>query len=47
VTDELIDAHVHVWDPMRLEYPWLAGTGLPSPALPPDVDRAADTVTGM
>jgi L-fuconolactonase len=23
-TDHIVDAHVHVWDPARVEYPWLA-----------------------
>lgn len=43
----LIDSHVHVWDPRRLPYEWLTGTGLDRPALPPEVDRAGGRTTGM
>lgn len=47
MTTALIDAHVHVWNPSRHEYPWLVGTHLHRPMLPADVDRAAGSVTGM
>ncbi|MDQ0573857.1 amidohydrolase family protein [Agromyces albus] len=43
----LIDSHVHVWDPRRLPYAWLAGTELDRPVLPQEVDRAGGTTTGM
>lgn len=43
----LIDAHVHVWDPSRHDYPWLEGTHLHRPMLPADVDRAEGSVTGL
>lgn len=43
----LIDSHVHVWDPRRLPSPWLAGTELDRPVLPPEVDRAGGRTTGM
>ncbi|MEU6536632.1 amidohydrolase family protein [Streptomyces sp. NPDC047000] len=42
---DLIDAHVHVWDPRRLRYDWLAGTALDRPRLPDDIDDAGGTVT--
>lgn len=40
----LVDAHVHVWDPARLTYPWLEGV-LGRAFLPADIDRAAGSVT--
>ncbi|MDT0471485.1 amidohydrolase family protein [Streptomyces sp. DSM 41014] len=43
---ELIDAHVHVWDPRRVRYDWLAGTPLDRPRLPGDVDDADGAVSG-
>lgn len=43
----LIDAHVHVWDPRRLEYPWLSGLDIDRPHLPDDVDRANGRTTAM
>ncbi|MBE1877434.1 amidohydrolase family protein [Myceligenerans pegani] len=37
----VLDAHVHVWDPARLSYPWLAGAaGLDRRFVPADVDTA-------
>lgn len=42
---DLIDAHVHVWDPHRLRYDWLAGTALDRPRLPGDIDDAGGAVT--
>ncbi|MEW1722697.1 amidohydrolase family protein [Streptomyces sp. NPDC093109] len=42
---ELIDAHVHVWDPDRVRYDWLAGTALDRPRLPADIDDADGTVS--
>ncbi|MFD7818623.1 amidohydrolase family protein [Streptomyces sp. NPDC059785] len=41
---ELIDAHVHVWDPRRVRYDWLAGTVLDRPRLPGDIDDADGAV---
>jgi len=36
----VIDAHVHVWDPSRLDYPWLTGDAvLRRTFLPADIDR--------
>lgn len=44
----VIDAHVHIWDTQRFDYPWLAGLpALNAPMLPVDVDRAGGRVTGM
>lgn len=44
----VIDAHVHVWDTQRFDYPWLAGLpALNAPMLPGDVDRAGGQVSGM
>ena len=44
----VIDAHVHVWDPRRFDYPWLSGLpALNAPMLPDDVDRAGGRVSGM
>lgn len=43
----LVDSHVHVWDPNRLDYAWLSGTGLDHAMLPPDVDRVATVPTEM
>lgn len=44
----VIDAHVHVWDPQRFDYPWLAGLpALNAAMLPGDVDRAGGQVSGM
>lgn len=42
---DVIDAHVHVWDPRRLRYDWLAGTALDRPRLPGDIDDADGAVT--
>lgn len=44
----IIDAHVHVWDPRVLNYPWLEGFAtLNRPMLPNAVDRADGQVRGM
>lgn len=44
----VIDAHVHVWDTQRFDYPWLAAIpALNAAMLPRDVDRAGGRVTGM
>ncbi|MBL9199254.1 MAG: amidohydrolase family protein [Opitutaceae bacterium] len=41
----LIDTHVHLWDPARLRYPWLAGVPkLNRPHLPEDFRRACGPV---
>lgn len=44
----LVDAHLHLWDPARLEYPWLAGI----PELhrrfgPADLDTGGHRLTGV
>lgn len=37
----IVDTHLHVWDPARLSYPWLAGNTLLNKAyLPVDYDKA-------
>ncbi|MGA0569024.1 amidohydrolase family protein [Rathayibacter sp. KR2-224] len=42
----LVDAHVHVWNPARLSYPWLRGfERLDRPFLPNDIDRAGGATT--
>lgn len=43
----LVDSHVHVWDPSRLDYAWLSETGLDRAMLPPDVDRVTTVPTEM
>ncbi len=44
----LVDAHVHVWDTTRLEYPWLAGfPTLARPFLPHQIDRAGGATARM
>ncbi|WP_168209151.1 amidohydrolase family protein [Agromyces intestinalis] len=47
MTIGLVDAHVHVWDPARHDYPWLNGTDLRRPMLPAQIDRADGAATGM
>jgi L-fuconolactonase len=43
---EWIDAHLHVWQPDRLAYPWLAGEpALNRPYLPADLDTGGHHVT--
>lgn len=43
----VIDSHVHVWDPRRFDYPWLAGLpGLDRPMLPQDVDTGGGRAVG-
>lgn len=46
-TRTLVDAHVHVWDPRRLDYAWLADTDLNHAMLPADVDRVDAVATQM
>jgi len=42
----IVDAHVHLWDPARIDYPWLAGVpALNQAFLPADFSRAAGTTT--
>jgi len=42
----IVDAHAHVWDTTRLDYPWLAGFDvLDRPRLPAELDRADGRVT--
>ncbi len=36
----ILDAHVHVWDPERFRYDWLAEAALDRPHLPPQIDAA-------
>ncbi|MBL9211284.1 MAG: amidohydrolase family protein [Opitutaceae bacterium] len=41
----LVDSHVHLWDPERLRYAWLAGVpALHRSHLPPDYRRACGSV---
>ena len=41
----VLDAHVHFWDPSRLEYPWLASVeSLRRAFLPADLDQARGDV---
>ncbi|MHB1357161.1 MAG: amidohydrolase family protein [Anaerolineae bacterium] len=41
----IVDTHLHVWDPARLSYPWLAGNLLLNKAyLPADYDRDCEPV---
>ncbi|GAA3668596.1 amidohydrolase family protein [Microbacterium marinilacus] len=42
----VVDAHVHVWDPAALSYPWLEGDPLGSAHLPPEIDGASGGVDG-
>jgi L-fuconolactonase len=47
VVTDVLDAHVHVWDPRRMPYPWLSNVpALDRPMLPDAVDTAEHTVTG-
>src|SRR5262245_39492390 len=40
---EIVDAHVHFWDPALLEYPWLRKLPMLDRAFrPPDYDAAVD-----
>jgi L-fuconolactonase len=42
----IIDAHVHLYDPARISYPWLAAVpAIDAPFLPADLDVARGTVT--
>lgn len=42
----IVDAHVHLYDPQRIAYPWLAGVAAISAShLPSDLDRARGAVT--
>ena len=42
----LVDSHLHVWDPARIDYPWLAGTAVLNRAfLPAQTDRAGGAAT--
>lgn len=45
MTSDLIDAHVHVWDPGLHDYGWLAGTNEERPLLPSD-HRRSGAVSG-
>lgn len=39
----IVDSHLHLWDPHRLSYPWLAGA-LDRPFLPTDFQAASASV---
>lgn len=43
---ELIDSHVHVWDPDVLSYEWLVGTDVNRPMLPAAYRREGVAVSG-
>ena len=43
---DVIDAHVHVWDPGVLPYEWLGGTDVNRAMLPSEYDRGGVGVTG-
>src|SRR6185437_1192262 len=44
----IVDAHVHVWDPRALTYPWLEDAGgAAAPHLPDAIDRAHGQSTRM
>jgi L-fuconolactonase len=43
---ELIDSHVHIWDPTVNRYDWLTGE-LARPYLPPEYHTAAPRTTGV
>ena len=38
----IVDSHVHLWDPARLDYPWLTGTELDRPFTAGDLLDAID-----
>jgi L-fuconolactonase len=40
----IIDSHVHLYDPGRIRYGWMRGSGLDSPHLLAEFDRAGGTV---
>lgn len=40
----IIDSHLHLWDPQRLNYPWLKGLPLDRPFLPADFRAASEGV---
>ncbi|MFN4203866.1 MAG: amidohydrolase family protein [Tabrizicola sp.] len=40
----IIDSHLHLWDPRRLNYPWLKGLPLDRPFLPADFRAASEGV---
>src|SRR3954451_10009929 len=47
-SDDLIDAHIHFWDPGRLHYEWLeALPALQRPFLPADVETGRHEVHGF
>lgn len=41
----IVDAHLHLWSPGRLTYPWLRRTSLDRPFLPGDLDTGRHTVS--
>jgi L-fuconolactonase len=41
----IVDSHVHLWDPARLEYPWLAGIPMLNCAFPPAEFAAASATS--
>jgi L-fuconolactonase len=46
--EEIVDAHLHFWDPARLHYPWLReAPGLERPFMPRDLDTGGVPLEGF
>ncbi|MGY3566238.1 amidohydrolase family protein [Sinomonas sp. RB5] len=46
--EEIVDTHLHFWDPARLHYPWLReAPGLDRPFMPPDLDTGGVPLKGF
>jgi L-fuconolactonase len=45
---QLVDSHIHMWDPERNSYEWIVGdASLDRAFVPADLDRGSSGVTGM